>query len=257
MRAHDPAAALPLERFPLFPFALRSLPCTRTRSLPAGRSFTTTPSEVGDLYVVERGAVVTTRNDPPTTPGCSRCPARIVVAGEVFGQWPAVAREPRSGRSWTQHRDAPAIHVRALAVSGLVRVPVLPLLGADANGSAARWLAVAMAQQANRWERAWLELATQPVAERVASQLSRLAAACGRRVPGGRKIGFFLSQETIAALVATSRESVNRALRELTASGRIRRHGRLYVVSEQAAWPGGTDRPRPVPGAPPSLRARA
>jgi hypothetical protein len=263
MRALDPAATLPLDRFPLFRPAPGSVPGTRTLSLPAGRSFPITSSDAGDLYVVDRGVVVTIWDDPARTRESRPPPARVLAAGETFGRWPGgirVSGENGNGNGngkGTQDGDPPTLLVRALAPSELLVVPIPALVGPEANGPAVGWLMVAVAQQAERWEHAWLELATQPVVERVAAQLARLAAAWGRPVPGGRAIAVFLSQETIAALVAASRESVNRALRELTATGRIARHGRLYVVSDPEVGPDGTGRSRPGPGAPPSLRARA
>jgi len=73
---------------------------------------------------------------------------------------------------------------------------------------------------------AWLD-----VRARVLARLEDLAARFGRQVEGGRLILLPLTQDEVAALVGTTRESANRALRSLAADGviRIAARGR-YVV---------------------------
>jgi CRP-like cAMP-binding protein len=89
------------------------------------------------------------------------------------------------------------------------------------------------------WELAWL-----PVAERVDRRLHDLATRFGRREPGGRSISIRLTQEDLAALCGTSRESANRALGRLAHRGcvRIVDRGRFFV-RDQASCPGSADVP--------------
>jgi CRP-like cAMP-binding protein len=49
-------------------------------------------------------------------------------------------------------------------------------------------------------------------------------------VPGGRRLDLPLTQERLAGLTGATRESVNRALAELTAAGRVERTRGRYVV---------------------------
>lgn len=73
---------------------------------------------------------------------------------------------------------------------------------------------------------AWLD-----VRSRVARRLDDLADRFGQATEGGRLILLPLTQDDVAALAGTTRESANRALRFLVAEGAIRVAGRgRYVV---------------------------
>jgi CRP/FNR family transcriptional regulator, cyclic AMP receptor protein len=76
-------------------------------------------------------------------------------------------------------------------------------------------------------ELAWLD-----VAARIERRLGDLAARFGRPVAGGVLVPFRLTQDDLAGLAGTSRESANRAVRKLVGKGRLRveRRGR-YVVT--------------------------
>jgi CRP-like cAMP-binding protein len=79
---------------------------------------------------------------------------------------------------------------------------------------------------------AWVacSLAWDRIAERLAARLADLAERFGRPVPGGMLFPLPLSQEDLAGLTGSTRETVNRALRELYASGRVVREDFGYVV---------------------------
>jgi CRP/FNR family cyclic AMP-dependent transcriptional regulator len=73
---------------------------------------------------------------------------------------------------------------------------------------------------------AWLD-----VAQRIEERLLDLAERFGRPVAGGLLVALPLTQEDLAALAGTSRESANRALRLLGREGRVTMVGRgKYVV---------------------------
>jgi CRP/FNR family transcriptional regulator, cyclic AMP receptor protein len=75
------------------------------------------------------------------------------------------------------------------------------------------------------------QLAWMDVTGRVQTRLNDFAARFGREVAGGTLIDLFLTQEDVAALVGTRRESANRALRSLAARGLVRTAGRgRYVI---------------------------
>jgi CRP-like cAMP-binding protein len=69
------------------------------------------------------------------------------------------------------------------------------------------------------------------VRTRIAHRLEDLAERFGRAVDGGRLILLPLTQDEVAALAGTTRESANRALRSMVADGDIRMAARgRYVV---------------------------
>jgi CRP/FNR family transcriptional regulator, cyclic AMP receptor protein len=114
--------------------------------------------------------------------------------------------------SWTSDAS-----VRALVTSGLF--PAGPAALRDGLARRARraaWLACLVA-----WDR---------IADRLTMRLDDLADRFGRPVPGGRRLELPLTQEHLAGLTGATRESVNRALAELAAAGRVTRTGGRYVV---------------------------
>jgi CRP/FNR family transcriptional regulator, cyclic AMP receptor protein len=107
--------------------------------------------------------------------------------------------------------------VRALITSGLfVAGPVALRDGLARRARRAAWLACSVA-----WD---------PIADRVAIRLEDLAVRFGRPVPGGRCLELPLTQEHLAGLTGATRESVNRALAELAAAGRVERSRGRYVI---------------------------
>jgi CRP/FNR family transcriptional regulator, cyclic AMP receptor protein len=78
-----------------------------------------------------------------------------------------------------------------------------------------------VAERARRTAVLALDLAWSDVTDRVDRRLTDLAERFGRPVPGGILLALPLTQEDLAALAGTSRESVNRALRRLERAGRV------------------------------------
>ncbi len=103
--------------------------------------------------------------------------------------------------------------VRALRPSGL----------APAAGASLAPLVTARSRRAAALARdlAWLD-----VSARVEARLRELADRFGRPTPGGVVLTLKITQDDLAALAGTSRESANRALRELERSGRLCVQGR-------------------------------
>jgi CRP/FNR family transcriptional regulator, cyclic AMP receptor protein len=88
------------------------------------------------------------------------------------------------------------------------------------------------------------ELAWLGVTDRVDHRLVDLANRFGRPGPGGTSVALRLTQDDLAALCGTSRESANRALRSLRDRGRVRLLGRgRYLVRDQTP-----DSHQPPPG---------
>ncbi|HSP09515.1 MAG TPA: Crp/Fnr family transcriptional regulator [Candidatus Dormibacteraeota bacterium] len=69
---------------------------------------------------------------------------------------------------------------------------------------------------------------------RVATKLVELADTKGRPASGGISIDFTLSQQTLAAMVGATRESVNRALHRFSELGYIRiEHGAITLLDRE------------------------
>ncbi len=119
------------------------------------------------------------------------------------------------------------VTVRALRPSRLSPVP--PRAAADLLTTRAHRAAALAA------ELAWLG-----VRARITQRLEDLAERFGRPVEGGRLILLPLTQDEIAALAGTTRESANRALRAMVAGGDIRVAARgRYVVRTRFRRVGG------------------
>ncbi len=115
---------------------------------------------------------------------------------------------------------ASPVTIRALRPCRLA--PISPRAAAD--------LLVARTHRAEALaaELAWLD-----VRSRIERRLCDLADRFGRPVEGGRLILLPLTQDEVAALAGTTRESANRALRALVADGvvRVAARGRYVVRS--------------------------
>jgi len=75
-------------------------------------------------------------------------------------------------------------------------------------------------------------LASLTVAERLVRRLRKLAEWSGVPVPGGVRIVPPMTQQELAALIGTSRESVNRALVQLRRRGKVRLESGWIVLLE-------------------------
>jgi CRP-like cAMP-binding protein len=117
--------------------------------------------------------------------------------------------------------------VRALVPSGLFAAGSIAVRdGLVRRARRAAWLACAIA-----WDR---------LPDRLLVRMDDLALRFGRVVPGGRLLELPLTQEHLAALTGSARESVNRALSDLAAAGRVGRSNGRYVVRQAAADPSGS-----------------
>lgn len=79
------------------------------------------------------------------------------------------------------------------------------------------------------------DVAFADIRRRVARTLLKLAEEQGEPTPAGVRIRLKLSQGTLAAMVAASRENVNRALTQLSAEGKIAQRDGSFFVLDAAA----------------------
>lgn len=146
--------------------------------------------------------------------------------------------------------DGRRLTIDVLGRGDLVGGPPGWIAEATVHALTEAWLAPAgsaalrdgLARRAHRASSLACALAWDRVADRLAARLEDLAERFGRPVPGGRCIGIPLTQEDLAALTGSTRETVNRALAELGRQGRVS---------------GGGSRPLVVRGGRPSARTAA
>jgi CRP/FNR family cyclic AMP-dependent transcriptional regulator len=172
--------------------------------VPAGREIVRQGEPYPDAWVVRSGALLMEMIDVEG----HRLALDVLGPGDLVG----------GPTTWAS--DAA---VRALVRSGLsVAGPIALRDGLARRARRASWLACSVA-----WDR---------IADRLAARLDDLAARFGRPAPGGRRLELPLTQEHLAGLTGATRESVNRALAELAAAGRVERtRGRYLVRSTSGA----------------------
>jgi len=135
----------------------------------------------------------------------------IFGPGEIVGEMALFENLPRSANvetlepTWTLelHQD--------VLLHGLARSATL-----------ARSLLRALSSRLRHMTEEAEGLASMTVADRLLLRLQRLAEWSGRPVADGVRIALPMTQQELAALIGTSRESVNRALSGLRRQGKIR-----------------------------------
>jgi CRP/FNR family cyclic AMP-dependent transcriptional regulator len=161
-----------------------------------------------------------------TSPLGRRSLLAILGSGGVFGP----PSDPFSVRP----------EARALVASKLLLVPATALDRlVRQDGAIAAWMCSMVRRQSDRFQRSLVSALAPRVLDRVRGAFAELARTHGRPAPGGLLIPLPLPQETVAAVVGATRESVNRAIRTLEARGAIRRSGRCYVVQTTVINQGG------------------
>jgi CRP-like cAMP-binding protein len=142
-----------------------------------------------------------------------------------------------AGDVWTvaaaPYGPAPAVRVDALCPSSVA------IIGHDAldvvlatDAAAAHWLADRHLRRALASERRATEALALSVGGRVRGALTDLARArCTRRPDGSIRLGLRVSQERLAWLAGTTRESANRAVCSLIASGAVSRVAGRYLLA--------------------------
>jgi CRP/FNR family transcriptional regulator, cyclic AMP receptor protein len=209
-------ASLPLGRPPAVPACVRAL----ARAAPAwagrGRIPATTFDPQSAVLLVEDGALIVSAVRP----------SGRVVALALLG----------AGDVWTVATSAapePGVRADALCPSSVALIERDALAeGVATDADAANWLAVAHLRRAAAAERRVADALTLPVDQRVRSALADLARTRGTPLADGRvRLGLRISQERLAWLAATTRESANRAVAALIAAGDVSRIAGRYVLS--------------------------
>ena len=221
-------ASLPLTRGGAISHALLRLALGATMTdVAAGKILCREGEERSVLFVVLSGAIASS-----FSASCGkRATVSILGPEDLVGYHALIRRDLLSGRP----QALPEI--RAMVGS---RVMVVPSEGLEAamrrRPEIAAWIASRLARQLARADERLGMTLTSGVTGRILGALAGLAQTHGRPGdPGWLDIDLPLSQDQLATVVGASRESVNRAIRELRARGEIRRGGLRYSVKDQVA----------------------
>lgn len=148
---------------------------------------------------------------------------RLLGPGEIVGEMALFEDLPRSANVEALEETQTLELHRSVLLACLRRSPALALSLLRALSARLRY-ATAEAEG----------LASLTVAERLVRRFQQLAGWCGVLVPGGVRITLPLTQQELAALVGTSRESVNRALVRLRRQGKVRlEEGWIVLLDEE------------------------
>lgn len=100
----------------------------------------------------------------------------------------------------------------------------------DPGPELASSIVAAAAGALDRAHRRLARILTEGVQDRVRHTVADLARSHGRPVPGGIRIDLPVTQDLIASMVGATRESVNRALRDLSRDGVVVRSAGRYEL---------------------------
>jgi CRP-like cAMP-binding protein len=130
-----------------------------------------------------------------------------------------------------QRRVRPETRTLAFTKLALLSPPELHRIMAR-DPAVAGWLAQSLSRKVDLLYSRLAATLAQGVRERTLALLRSLAVRWGKPSPRGTVVDLHLSQEDLAAMVGTTRESVNRALRDLRSSGQVITSSRRYVIAD-------------------------
>lgn len=143
----------------------------------------------------------------------------MVDAGEVFGEIALLDGKPRSA-------DATAFEDTHLLV--IERRNFLPYLTGDKD-LAVRLLSV-LCERLRQTSETLSDVVMFDLPARLGRTLIKLAGDYGKTSPGGVRIGIKLSQADLSRLVASSRESVNKQMRQWEDDGLVVKDAGLLTI---------------------------
>jgi CRP-like cAMP-binding protein len=214
-------------RLPMFPGSA-------TRRVPASSMLMAEGSQPRFLFVVVTGVAalrLTGVEGRPSVIG-------LIGPGDVHGE------------TCLHLADPPKVFPEARTLTPCTVIDLLPQelhrhMARDPTVSI--WLARSLTQKIGDLQVRMAAVLSLGVRQRTFAMLRILAERWGYRSGRGTVLDLPLSQELLAALTGTSRESVNRALQDLRASGMVIRSGRRYVIPDPSAR---TDRTKEIPEPP-------
>jgi CRP-like cAMP-binding protein len=176
-------------------------------------------SDASEVYLIQSGRVnisIYSTNGRWTI-------LREMGPGRLVGEMAAIDGRPRSA-TVTVTEDAVLMMVSAAAFKDyLVDVP-----------GAGYWMAAQLVARVRNLSEKSVELASQPVAARLVSELLRIAAASPAADEDRCEIAPLPTHADMAARIGTHREAVTRELRQLAREGLIVQTGRRLTIGSQA-----------------------
>jgi len=147
----------------------------------------------------------------------------LMGPGEVIGEIALLDGEPRS---------ATAVAVEATTLVTLHRRDFVPFL--ERHPRATIGLAAVLAARVRRLSERTEDRQTMRLPGRIAKRLLALAEEHGKRAAAGAPVEIRLPQQDLADLVGTSRESVNKQLRQWEEAGLVRLgRGRIFLEAPE------------------------
>ena len=162
-------------------------------------------------------------------------PSGHVVALALLGPGDLWLDDPESCAG-----DGPALRVDALGRGAIALPERATLLSAAESPAVAGWLADTQLRRALAAERRSAHVLCLTVEERILAAFAELARAGCTVLDDGRiRLSAAISQERLAWLAGTSRESANRVVASLIARGALRRAQSRYVLPAGFSLPDG------------------
>ena len=243
MKSVRQPASLPLFQGRLRLARLRRSVPGSVRAFAPGEALARQGQPLGAVHVVLSGLVSFTS----TSNGGRRALLALVGPGGVLGHESVLPLEDVGNEGTlspaSSDLEPSAVDVRAWVACTTLALPVPELCRAfERDPHVALWLAASLRERVLALQRGLARALTLPVKDRVLDLLFELAAAHGEKQPWGTIVRVPLSQDDIGALVGATRESVNRAIRQLGKSGVVSRLDGGYAlrgrVGDQGAEPG-------------------
>jgi CRP-like cAMP-binding protein len=209
------------------------LPCMRELRFKRGEAVWDEGEPAVALYVVAHGQLKSYR----TSRDGAEVILEIVASGNVIGQ---VGLFHPSG-------------VRRVCVSAMEPTVCLTLerdrllAFMTHHPPVMRRMLESLSEVAVRAAYSWTDNSFQDIRRRVARTLLDLADEQGERTEMGVRIRLKLSQSTLAAMVAASRENVNRALASFRANGQVSQRDGFFFVHDRNALEEELGEPRKEP----------
>lgn len=166
------------------------------------------------LYVVARGLV----KEVVTTPDGAELVSELYRAGDVFGE-PGLFSRDRA-------RLVSVVAIEPSDVAALEREVLIQFL--QRHPQAMLRMLQGLAESVRAVVQEMTNIAYRPIRERLALQLLELADLAPAPPPT-----ITISQNTLAGMIAASRENVNRALADLAADGYIQIDGRSLTITDR------------------------
>ena len=172
------------------------------------------------LYVVHSGQIKICRIGP----GGEEAIYALLMPGDSFGEIALLSDEA------VRTADAQAMELTECVTLG--REPFLAFL--ERHPSMMRHLVMVLSRYVQAADESFAEVAFLDITGRVARKLLDLAQEHGEKTAEGTRIKIRLSQQTLASMVAASRENVNRALHRFTVRGDIKQDGGVITILRPA-----------------------